>query len=125
MIYFLIGIAGMLGAILRYLIGLSFYTHAVFPFATLCVNLIGSFLLAWLSTSVFQKFSISPAFKTAIGTGFVSSFTTFSTVSVETVELFVDGRVLSGILYIFVSIVGGMFMCRLGFKASSKKVQES
>ncbi|WP_339289045.1 hypothetical protein [Ureibacillus sp. FSL K6-0786] len=32
MIYLLIGIAGMLGAIFRYLIGLLFYTHAVFPF---------------------------------------------------------------------------------------------
>lgn len=54
--------------------------------------------------------------KTAIGTGFVGSFTTFSTVSVETIELFQSGKVSLGILYIFVSIVGGMIMCRLGFK---------
>lgn len=116
MIYFFVGIAGMLGAIVRYLIGLTLLTDAVFPFATLSINLIGSFLLAWLTTSVFQAISISPAMKTAIGTGFVGSFTTFSTVSVETIELFQSGKVSLGILYIFVSIVGGMIMCRLGFK---------
>lgn len=125
MIYLLVGIAGMLGAIFRYWIGLALFTNTVFPFATLSVNLIGSFLLAWLSTNVFQQFNISPALKTAIGTGFVGSFTTFSTVSVETIELFNDGMVLIGMFYIFVSIVGGMFMCRLGFKSSSVKEQES
>ncbi|MBD8591679.1 MULTISPECIES: fluoride efflux transporter CrcB [Peribacillus] len=119
--YFLIGIAGALGAILRYLIGLSLFTNSIFPFATLSINLIGSFLLAWLTTNLFKRFSLSPSVKTAIGTGFVGSFTTFSTLSVETVELFKNGRILIGILYIFASIVGGILMSRLGFKVSMEE----
>lgn len=121
MVYFFVGIAGMLGAILRYLIGLLLFTNTLFPFATLIVNLIGSFLLAWLTTNLFKKLSISPALKTAIGTGFIGSFTTFSTVSVETVELFENGKILMGVLYIFVSIVGGILMSRLGFKVSEEQ----
>ena len=119
--YFLIGIAGALGAILRYLIGLTLFTNSIFPFATLSINLIGSFLLAWLTTNLFKRFSLSPSVKTAIGTGFVGSFTTFSTLSVETVELFKNGRILIGILYIFASIVGGILMSRLGFKVSMEE----
>jgi CrcB protein len=123
MVYFLVGFAGTLGAILRYLIELSLLTNALFPFATLSINLIGSFILAWLTTNLFKRFSISPAVKTTIGTGFVGSFTTFSTLSVETIELFKNGRILIGILYIIVSIVGGILMSRLGFKVSLEEQQ--
>ena len=115
MVYLLVGIAGSLGAILRYLIGLSLFTNSAFPYATLSINLIGSFLLAWLTTQFFKNTSISPVIATAIGTGFVGSFTTFSTLSVETVQLFQSGSIGLGILYVFVSLVGGMLMSRLGF----------
>ncbi|MGM7722897.1 fluoride efflux transporter CrcB [Metabacillus sp. Hm71] len=116
MIYFLVGIAGALGAILRYLIGLMFFTNSLFPLATLSINLIGSFLLAWLTTNLFRRLSFSSVVKTAIGTGFVGSFTTFSTVSVETVELFKNESFLIGILYVLVNIIGGILMSQLGFK---------
>jgi len=123
MVYFLVGISGAVGAILRYLIGLLFFTNSLFPFATLSVNLIGSYLLAWLTTQFFKRVSISPTVKTAIGTGFVGSFTTFSTVSVETVELFNNGRIQIGMLYLFVSIVGGIFLSQIGFKDSVEEKQ--
>lgn len=123
MIYLLVGIAGALGAILRYLIGSSLFINTLFPFATLSINLVGSFLLAWLTTNLFKRFSISSSMKTAIGTGFVGSFTTFSTLSVETVELFKNERILIGILYILASIVGGILMSRLGFKVSKEEQQ--
>ena len=121
MVYVYVGIAGFLGAILRYLIGLSFFTNSSFPYATLSINLLGSFLLSWLTTNLFKRFSLSSSVKTAIGTGFVGSFTTFSTLSVETVELFKSGRFLIGILYIFASIAGGILMSRLGFKVSMEE----
>ena len=115
MVYVLIGVAGTLGAILRYLIGISLFTNSAFPYATLTINLIGSFLLAWLTTGLFKKTSLPSAITTAIGTGFVGSFTTFSTLSVETVTLFQNGEIFLGVLYVFVSIVGGLIMSRLGF----------
>ena len=121
MVYLYVGIAGFFGAILRYLIGISFFTNSLFPYATLSINLFGSFLLSWLTTNLFKRFSLSSSVKAAIGTGFVGSFTTFSTLSVETVELFESGGVLIGILYVFVSIAGGLLMSRLGIKVSMEE----
>ncbi|GKU84163.1 MULTISPECIES: fluoride efflux transporter CrcB [Niallia] len=124
MIYFWVGIAGTLGAILRYMIGVSLFTNSTFPYATLMINLIGSFLLAWLTTNLFKRLSISPIIATTLGTGFVGSFTTFSTLSVETVNLFRAGNIVLGLSYVFVSIIGGLAMSRLGFKVS-QEVQKS
>lgn len=118
--YFFVGIAGALGAMLRYIIGIIFFTDSSFPYATLCINLIGSFLLAWLTYGLFKRSSLSPEVKTAITTGFIGSFTTFSAVSVETVSLFQNGYVLLGVFYIFLSIFGGIFMSQIGFKMSKE-----
>lgn len=124
MVYFLVGVGGTFGAILRYLIGVSLLTNSLFPYTTLSINLIGSFLLTWLTTRLLKKTSWPPHITTAIGTGFVGSFTTFSTLSVETVKLFQDGAILLGILYVFVSIMGGLLMSRLGFNIGSEEVQK-
>ena len=120
MVYFWVGIAGAIGAILRYLIGILFFTNSLFPYTTLSINLIGSFLLAWFTNSLFKRLSLSPVFTTAIGTGFVGSFTTFSTLSIETVILFEKGHLLLGILYVLLSIFGGLFMSRLGVKVGKE-----
>lgn len=124
MIYLFVGVAGMLGASLRYIIGAAFFTNSTFPFATLTVNLIGSFLLAWLTTYVFKKISISPVTATTIATGFVGSFTTFSTFSIETINLFRDGKLLLAVIYVLVSVLGGLMMSRLGY-TKSKEVHKS
>ncbi|MBT2694061.1 CrcB family protein [Bacillus sp. ISL-55] len=117
MVYLLVGAAGFLGASLRYIIGVwLFHESAVFPFATLTVNLLGSFLLAWLTTGLLVRFSLPAHIKTAIGTGFVGAFTTFSTLSVETVTLLLHGKMALAILYIGASISGGLGMSRLGFQ---------
>ncbi|WP_370224837.1 CrcB family protein [Cytobacillus sp.] len=117
MVYLWVGAAGFLGASLRYSTGVFlFHENAVFPFATLTVNLLGSFLLAWLMTGMLVRFSLPAHLKTALGTGFVGSFTTFSTLSVETVTLFLDGKTALAVLYIAASIFGGLWMSRLGFQ---------
>ncbi|KON90207.1 chromosome condensation protein CrcB [Sporosarcina globispora] len=117
MVYLLVGAAGFLGSSLRYSIGVFlFHESAVFPFATLTVNLLGSFLLAWLMTGLFVRFSLPAHIKTALGTGFVGSFTTFSTLSVETVTLFLHGKIVLAVLYVAASVFGGLWMSRLGFQ---------
>ncbi|GGF18770.1 chromosome condensation protein CcrB [Halobacillus andaensis] len=116
MVYLWVGAAGFLGACLRYVIGVLLYdADLYFPFSTLSVNLIGSFLLAWFTYQLVHKYAISSKLKAAIGTGFVGSFTTFSTLSVETVALFERGSLFLGILYISVSIAGGLLFSNLGY----------
>ncbi|KKI91698.1 chromosome condensation protein CrcB [Bacillus sp. SA1-12] len=122
MVYLLVGLAGLLGAILRYLIGLALFDESLmFPFSTLVTNLIGSFLLTWFTTGLLNKFSMPAHIKTVIGTGFVGSFTTFSTLSVETVHLFQSGNLFLGIIYILISMFGGLVMSRLGFSVRKEE----
>ncbi|SER90933.1 fluoride efflux transporter CrcB [Psychrobacillus sp. OK032] len=113
MIYLYIGLAGALGAISRYLVGIFFFSNSPFPFATLLINLVGCYALAYLTS---RFFCLSSQLKTVVGTGFLGSFTTFSALSVETVELFEQGKVFLAFLYIVVSIVGGIFLSNLGWK---------
>ncbi|MDM5228544.1 CrcB family protein [Cytobacillus sp. NJ13] len=124
MVYLWVGAAGFLGASLRYSIGVFlFHESAVFPFATLTVNLLGSFLLAWLTTGLMVRFSLPAHIKTALGTGFIGSFTTFSTLSVETAALFLNGKTGLAVLYVAASLFGGLWMSRLGFQV--RKGEES
>ncbi len=114
MIYVFIGIAGALGAISRYSIGLLLFPIITFPYVTLFINLAGCYLLASILSS---NKTIPENWRLAIGTGFLGSFTTFSTLSLETVQLVDSGEVVQGILYILLSILGGIVVSRLGWRA--------
>lgn len=120
MIFLYIGMAGALGALSRYLIGLILFTYAVFPFATLAVNLVGCYTLAVLSSSLFQKSKLSSEMKAAIASGFLGSFTTFSSFSLETMQLYQSGEVLCACLYSAISMIGGIMMSNLGWKNEVK-----
>jgi len=119
--YIWIGLAGSVGASMRYLIGLLLITNSLFPFSTLIINLIGCYLLALLTTTLFRMVTIPTNLKLAIGTGLIGSFTTFSTISVETVQLFEDGRYSIGTAYIFCTIFGGLLFSRLGYQTGKEK----
>ena len=115
MMYLFVGMAGFLGAILRYSLGFMFLNEAgVFPIATLAANLLGSFLLSWLVT----RAAMPARLKTAVATGLIGAFTTFSTFSVETVTLVENGHLKEAIIYVFASVAGGLLMSRLGFRAT-------
>ena len=118
MVYIFVGIAGILGALSRYYLGLSISTgwQHDFPFATLAINLIGCFVLSWLTMYISRLNILHPYLVTGIGTGFIGSFTTFSTFSVETVKLIHASHWGLALLYVLSSLWGGLFMSWLGFK---------
>ncbi|WP_431802507.1 fluoride efflux transporter CrcB [Halobacillus andaensis] len=125
MIYLWVGVAGFIGAAMRYGVGAAFYNaDAFFPFSTLSANLIGSFLLAWFTIGLVQHRQLPESLKTAIGTGLIGSFTTFSTLSVETVMLFERGSTAAGVLYVLLSISGGLFTANLGYALGGRKKTE-
>ena len=68
-----------------------------------------------------------PHILAGIGTGLVGSFTTFSTFSVETVTLIQHETWTLAILYVFLSLFGGLLMSWLGYKVgdhTAKTIQE-
>lgn len=88
-----IGAAGFAGAVARYLVGGWVYRvlPAAFPYGTLAVNVAGSLLLGILFELTTTRASLDPAVRTVVGIGFLGAFTTFSTFSLETVNLLREG----------------------------------
>lgn len=114
--FLLIALAGAVGAALRFSVSLLFdssSSHA-FPFATLLVNLVGCFLLAFFMAFVSKK-QLSERVQTAIATGFIGSFTTFATFSAEVVTLFQAKAMLAAFIYIVISGVGGFLLVVAGY----------
>ncbi len=106
-----VAIGGALGALCRYGVALLF-PFLTFPWGTLFVNYIGSFLLGAL-TSYVGKRKVAEWLRLAIGTGFCGGLTTMSTFSKETVVLWHEHIGLANI-YVFVSFVGGLLCCYVG-----------
>jgi len=74
----LVGAGGFLGSVLRYLVALAFAPAAAgFPFATLTVNIAGSFLIGFLSELAVSTTLVSPEARLFLVTGFCGGFTTF------------------------------------------------
>lgn len=118
-----IGIAGAIGAICRVGIGRLFKDASDFPMSTLSVNLIGTFILCLLSAGVIQRLTADKQIQMAVTTGFLGSFTTFSAFSMETVSLMQDGQVMLAILYIAVSVIGGLAIGLFGFRIGRRMVK--
>ena len=109
-------LGGFIGAITRYSIGEWIQPANEFPLGTLLINLLGCFFLSWFLTFFTIKKNISAEFTLLIGTGFIGSFTTFSTFSVETILLFQNGLAVYGVIYILVSIIFGILLAYIGLK---------
>jgi CrcB protein len=88
-----IGLFGGLGCIARYL--LTLWTQQLagrdFPYGTMLVNVLGSFLLGVLLTLGVRQFPVSPDVRLGLAIGFLGGFTTFSTFSYQTLMLLEEG----------------------------------
>jgi len=111
----LVGAGGFLGSVARYLVALWMAPiTAVFPFATLTVNLLGSFLIGFISELALSTSLISPSTRIFLLTGFCGAFTTFSSYMIEHGTLLRDGEHLYAALYLFGSLIGGFIALYLG-----------
>ncbi|MCB0988327.1 MAG: fluoride efflux transporter CrcB [Acidimicrobiales bacterium] len=108
----LVAAAGALGAVTRYRLGLAL-GYRSFPWATLGINLTGSFLLAVVLAGPASRWSTAVA--AAVAVGFIGAYTTFSTFSYETVALIRDDRLTAAVAYVVVSLAGGVTASALGW----------
>jgi fluoride exporter len=91
--YLLVAIFGSVGAVSRYALDgwISDLTHGQFPWGTFTINLLGAFALGLLVALTTERLISDPTWRTALGIGYLGSFTTFSTYTYESVKLAEDG----------------------------------
>lgn len=109
-------IGGGLGAVLRYLTGIYFLKnlHLNFPFSTLTVNIFGCFLLGFLYIIFVNKTDMSTVAKLSLTVGFCGGLTTFSTFSVEIIEMLRSANYLNAMLYVILSLFLGLAAIMIG-----------
>ncbi|MDH5611764.1 MAG: fluoride efflux transporter CrcB [Gammaproteobacteria bacterium] len=102
-----IAAGGAIGAVLRYGASLGVYSllGRGFPYGTLFVNVTGSLLMGLLSIIMLERFNVGPEWRAAILVGLLGSFTTFSTFSIETLNLLEQGDVIRAMANITISVI--------------------
>lgn len=98
----LVGLGGVAGATLRWLVGETITVDS-FPWHTLLVNVVGCALLAAVTTS-----SLPLGRNRLIAAGFCGGLTTFSTFSIEVIELLDSNENATALLYLVASIALGL-----------------
>jgi CrcB protein len=112
-----VALGGALGAGLRYLV--STFTHSLlgsaFPYGTLLVNLLGSFLVGYLVVLLPGQGESSSLLRLLLITGVLGGFTTYSAFSIETLSLLQAGELAKAALNVALTLLACLFAVWLGF----------
>jgi len=112
-----VALGGACGAVVRFLMstGLYHWLGRGFPYGTLVVNVVGSFLIGLLTEAlILQRIAFTLEYRAAILIGFIGAFTTFSTFSLETLYLIEQGSLTKAALNIVVSVLGCLLAVWIG-----------
>ncbi len=102
-----VALGGALGAVGRYLAvsQISHWMGGSFPYGTLAVNVVGSFIMAALVEAFASVWSPSQMVRAFLTVGCLGAFTTFSTFSMETVLLVERGETGQAVIYALASVI--------------------
>jgi fluoride exporter len=117
--FFIVGIGGGVGSILRFWLG-TFVGQRMgtrFPYGTLLINVTGSFLVGFVMTVITEKTHLSANWRYLIPIGFIGGYTTFSTFEYETLRAIQDGQFTVGVLNVALSVLVGFVMVWMGAMA--------
>lgn len=119
---FLIGLAGALGTLARYGIGLwaGRTLGAGFPYGTLIVNVTGCFLIALVAQTALSTTLISPTLRLTLTTGFMGGLTTYSSFNYETTNLLRERSLATGATNVAVTLVACFVAGMLGLMAAKR-----
>ena len=111
-----VALGGALGALARY--GISTWVFAIsihkFPYATLAVNVLGSFLMGILFVLIIEKAALPAEMRSLLMIGFLGAFTTFSTFSLDALGLWQNGYVFMALIYILATVI----LCLIAISSS-------
>jgi CrcB protein len=102
-----IAVGGSAGALMRY--GVSVSVHSwlgrSFPWGTLTVNVAGSFLMGLMAVLFLERVAVGPEWRAAVLIGFLGSFTTFSSFSLETLSMVEQGETARAVINVLTSVL--------------------
>lgn len=105
---------GFVGAVARAELAVVLPFHpGSWPWATFLVNLVGAFVLGYLSTRLQERLPVSAYRRPLLGTGFCGALTTFSTMQLEILRMFDQDNVGLALGYALTSITAGFLLVAL------------
>jgi CrcB protein len=115
-----IAAGGALGALLRYWTSTAVHARlgTGFPYGTLTVNVLGSLLIGFLSVWLMDRMIAGPALRAFLLIGVLGAYTTFSTFSLETLNLLEAGHLGKAALNIVASVLVCVAAASLGVLAA-------
>jgi CrcB protein len=122
----LIGLAGCLGTLSRYGIGVwaGKALGTAFPYGTFIVNVLGCFLIALISQLALSTTLISPTLRLTLTTGFMGGLTTYSSFNYETTTLFRERGFAAGVTNLGLTLVTCFVAGMLGWMAARRLVAQ-
>lgn len=118
----LVFVGGTLGTLTRYSLGTLLPAPGAWPLPTLIINLSGALLLGVILEALLRRGTDTGkrrVIRLFVGTGFLGAFTTYSTLSLEAVTLGTTGDAAGSLLYVAVSLIGGVLASFGGIWAAS------
>jgi CrcB protein len=111
-----VAIGGAIGASLRWAIGTWLIERwgSGFPWHTMLINVLGAFLIGVLMALSLEKGIVSGDWRLFLGTGILGGFTTFSTLSYESIDLIGKGLWAPGLANMFGSAIAGLLAAWVG-----------
>lgn len=101
-----VGLGGFLGSVARYLLGMMLAREScAFPFGTLVINVSGTFLIGIIAALSLKNPNIDPRLVLMIKVGLCGGFTTFSTFSLEMLNLLEIGSYCWAVVYALCSVL--------------------
>ena len=115
-----IAAGGAIGALLRYWTSIAVHGRLgmAFPYGTLAVNVLGSLLMGFLYIWLIERMAAGPALRAFLLVGVLGAFTTFSTFSMETLNLLEAGHPGKALANVLVSVVVCVTAAALGVLAA-------
>lgn len=118
MIVVMVGLGGLIGAVLRYMAATWVQGHlgGEFPYGTLAVNVIGCLLIGILAGYAEVRRPLSAEAQAFLVIGMLGGFTTFSAFGIDTINLLRDGSYFAGVVNVVFQIASGLAAVIIGLR---------